>query len=250
MKKKNVKNKKAFTYRFLRRLVLLFYRKREFIGLNNIPNQPSIIVGNHAQIHGPLVAELFFPKKRLTWCIGQVQNKKEFPEYAMQDFWQHKPKRSKWFYKILAHGIAPISQTVFTNADVIPVYKDARILSTFKQTLKGLENENHIIIFPEKAEEYNSIVNEFQTKFIDIAKLYYAKHGKCLSFVPMYNAVRLKKVIIGKPIAYDPNLSLEEQREKIAKYLQEEITRLAVELPRHKVVQYVNNGKRKNPYSK
>ena len=98
--------------------------------------------------------------------------------------------------------------------------------------------------------KYNDIINNFQDKFIDVARLYYKKTGKELSFVPMYNAVRLKKVVFGKPIKYDPNIPMDIQRDNICEYLKKEITMLAKELPRHKVVPYANIKRRKQHYSK
>ena len=66
----------------------------------------------------------------------------------------------------------------------------------------------------------------------------------------MYNAVRLKKVLIGKPIKFDPEVQIDKMRKIICDYLKNEITNLALTLPSHEVVQYVNKGRRKNPKSK
>ena len=66
----------------------------------------------------------------------------------------------------------------------------------------------------------------------------------------MYNAAKLQKVVFGKPIAYDPNVPIEEQRVTINTYLKEEITRLAEELPVHDVITYNNFGKSHYPKNK
>lgn len=42
----------------------------------------------------------------------------------------------------------------------------------------------------------NDIINEFNLNFVDVAKLYYKKHNKCLAFVPMYNAAKIKTLKI------------------------------------------------------
>lgn len=244
------KTKRSFWYSIIRFAVNIFYRKREFIGLENISDETAILVANHAQIHGPLVAEVQFPLKRKTWCIGNVMSTKEFIHHAKNDFWINKPKWIRWFFYILAYIIAPIGASVFKSADVIAVYKDSRLITTFKETVKELANGNHIIIFPESPENYNNIVNDFQDKFIDVARLYYKKYGKCLTFIPMYNAVRLKKVVIGKGIKYDPNMQIEEMRKTICDYLKEQITNLALTLPPHEVVKYSNEGRKHNPISK
>lgn len=236
--------KKPVLFKIIRWCVRLFYRKRSFEGIENIPDEPAVFVGNHAQLHGPLTSELFFPSKKYIWCAGQMMNIKEVPAYAYKDFWSLKPKAVRWIYKIISYLIAPLCSYIFKHADTIAVYKDERVMATFKQTVRGLEEGANIILFPEYEKEYNNIINDFQDKFIDVARLYYSKFKKELWFVPMYNAVKLKKVILGKPIKFDHNLDIETQRIEIAKYLKDEITRIAKELPNHKVVPYLNVSKK------
>lgn len=237
-------NKKPPLYKILKSIVKIFYRKRTFLGLENLPNEPAIIVGNHAQIHGPITCECFYPRRKKIWTISQMMNKHEIPNYAYQDFWSNKPKWSKWFYKSISYIIAPPSEYILTHADTLPVYKDARIIHTFKMTIKEINEGNDIIIFPESKIKYNHIVNDFQENFVDIAKLYYKKYGKILSFVPMYNAKNLKAVVFGKPITYDPNIPIAKEQKLICKYLKEEITNIATSLAPHKVIPYDNVKKR------
>lgn len=174
----------------------------------------------------------------------------EIPKYAFNDFWSKKTKAIRWLYKILSYLIAPIASYLFTNADAILVYKDSRIITTFKETVKCLEDNKNIVIFPEHAEKYNHIINDFQDKFIDVARLYHKKTKKEVTFVPCYLAVKLNKVVYGKGIKFDANDDINNQRKIIKEYLMNEITNIAIELPRHKVVVYDNIGKKKQPYSK
>lgn len=175
---------------------------------------------------------------------------KEVPSYAYKDFWMYKPKWIRWFFKILSYVIALPASYYLSRGDTLAVYKDARLLATYKETMVKLEEGNNIIIFPECHEDFNDIVNEFQDKFVDVAKLYYKKTGKTLEFVPMYNAAKIKKIVLGKPIKYDPNIDMNEQRKIICDYLKEEITRIAKELPRHKVIPFKNIKKKDYKYSK
>lgn len=244
MKKKNI------VYRFLANIVRFFYRKKEFVGVENLPSEPSLIIGNHAQIHGPLACELYFPKKKKIWCIGNMMHLKEVPSYAYEDFWSMKPKWIRWLFKIVSYLIAPICAFALKNADTIGVYKDARLIHTYRESMDCLNEGNHVIIFPENRDEYNEIVNDFQDKYIDLARLYYNKYKISLAFVPMYNAARIKKIVIGKPVYYDPKIDIEEQRKIINDYLKNEITLMAKELPKHKVVPYVNVSKRQEKYNK
>lgn len=237
-------NKKPPLYKTLKSIVKIFYKERIFLGLENLPKEPAIIVGNHAQIHGPITCECFYPRHKKIWTISQMMNKYEVPNYAYRDFWSNKPKCSKWFYKLISYVIALPSEYILTHADTLPVYKDARIIHTFKLTLKALHEGNDIIIFPECKMKYNHILNNFQENFIDVAKLYYKKYGKQLYFVPMYNSKELKTVIFGKPIIYDPSIPIAKERKIICKYLKEEITNIAISLAPHKVIPYDNVKKK------
>ena len=64
----------------------IFYKKRNFIGVENLPNEPVILVSNHSQLHGPLSNEINYPRNKRIWCIGQVMNLKEAPKYNFNDF--------------------------------------------------------------------------------------------------------------------------------------------------------------------
>ena len=181
-------------YRIIRWFVKLFYPKTEAVGTENLPQGSCLVVGNHAQMNGPIVCELYFPVDRFTWCAGQMMHLKEVPQYAYQDFWSQKPKWTRWFYKLLSYVIAPFSVCVFNQAKTIPVYKDARIITTFKQTAKRLKEGSAVVVFPEQDVPYNAILRDFQDKFIDIARLHFKQTGKALPFVPMYIAPNLKKL--------------------------------------------------------
>ena len=236
-------------YRVIRWLVQFFYPKITVVGQENLPDAPVIAVGNHSQIHGPITAELYYPGKRRIWCAGQMMHMKEVPAYAYQDFWSGKPKWSRWFFRILSYLIAPIAACVFNNAFTIPVYRDTRLLNTFRQSVSALEDGSSLIIFPECAAKHNSIVNQFQDKFIDVAKLYYKRTGKAVSFVPMYLAPALKTLYLGTPIPFRPDVPIAQERERICGELMEQITKIGTSLPRHRVVPYNNVSKKEYPYN-
>jgi len=236
-------------FKIVRGAVKLFYPKTGIQGLEHLPQAPSIIVGNHCQMNGPIICELYFPDKSRTWCAGQMMRLKEVPAYAFQDFWAQKPQRSRWFYKALSYLIAPLSVCIFNHAKTIGVYRDARIISTFKSTVKHLEAGCHIIIFPEHDIPHNHIVNDFQDKFIDCAKLYYKRTGKALSFVPMYIAPNLHKAFLGEPTVFRPEAPIDEERQRLCEYLMDQITKMALALPRHRVVPYRNIPHKQYPYN-
>ncbi len=249
MQKNKTKSKKIsmLLFRVIKWLIRLFYPQIELVGLENLPEEPSIIVGNHTQLHGPIACELYFPEKRYIWCAGQMMHLKDVPGYAFEDFWSRKPKYTHWFYKIASYLIAPLSVVIFNNASTIGVYRDARIISTFKNTIRKLADGANVIIFPECNDPHNHIVNDFQDKFIDVARYYYKKTGKELSFVPMYIAPKLKQMILGEPIRFRADVPIDEERRRLCDELMDRITEIAVSLPRHTVVPYRNIPKKYYP---
>lgn len=228
-------------------LVKVFYIKMDVEGTENLPDEPVIVVGNHTQMNGPVACELYFPGKRYTWCAGQMMKLNEVPAYAYQDFWSGKPKYSRWFYKLLSYVIAPLSVLIFNNANTIAVYRDTRILSTFRNTVTALQDGANVVIFPEHGEKYNHILYDFQDRFIDIARIYYKKTGKELAFVPLYIAPALKKMYLGSPIRFCADKPIEQERDRIREYLMTEITAIACRLPQHTVVPYRNIPKKDYP---
>ena len=237
-------------YKIVKWLVWLFYPKMSVDGKENLPDGAVVIVGNHTQMNGPIAAELYLPGNRYTWCAGQMMKLKEVPKYAFEDFWSQKKKWTLPFYRLLSYIIAPLAVLIFNNANTIGVYHDSRIISTFKNTVNKLINGAQIVIFPEHDIKYNNIIYDFQDKFIDIAKLYYKRTGKELDFCPMYIAPKLKKMYIGKPIRFNVDTPIEEERKRICDYLKNEITETARALPLHKVVPYRNIPKKFYPMNR
>ena len=239
--------KTTLIYRILRWLVWLFYPKTKVEGAEHLPREASVVVGNHTQMNGPIVGELYFPGKKYIWCAGEMLSWKDVHAYAFRDFWSQKPKWTHPFYKALAWLITPLAVCIFNNAHTIPVWHDTRLVSTFRTSMQKLQEGNHLIIFPEKDEHYNAIVYEFQDRFVDLAKMYYKRTGTALRFVPMYIAPALKTTVLGEPTVFNPAAPIAEERARICTYLKEEITRMAKAMPEHTVVPYRNIPKRDYP---
>ncbi len=223
------------------------YPKMEIRNTENLPDEPVIIVGNHTQLHSPVACELYFGDDYYTWCAAQMMHLKEVPSYAFEDFWSKKPKWTQPFYKMLSYLIAPLSAVVFNNARTVGVHRDIKIISTFKNTIRILNQGGSIIIFPEHDVLHNNIVYDFQQNFVDVAKLYFKKTGRAIKFVPMYVAPKLKGMYLGKPVEFSPDAPIEEERKRICEYLMNEITDIARNLPEHRVVPYRNIPKKYYP---
>ena len=238
--KENIGKGSPGLYRLICRIVWMLSPKYTLQGTENLPEESCVIVGNHCQMYGPIAAELYLPRPHYTWCIGEMMNRKEVPAYAFQDFWSMKPKALHWFYRLLSHLIAPLAEYVFTHARTIPVRHDARVMTTFRKSVEGLNSGTDIILFPEKAEPYNGILWQFQERFADLAKMYHRRTGKAVCFVPMYISPKLGIICFGEVVQYDPETPEEEERARICSAMMEGVSNLASDLPEHVVVPYPN----------
>ena len=57
-----MEKKRGFSYRcyrIIRWFVWLFYPRTKVVGAENLPERDAIVVGNHAQMNGPITAELY-----------------------------------------------------------------------------------------------------------------------------------------------------------------------------------------------
>lgn len=234
-------------YRFLRLSVKTVYPRITLTGLEHLPQEPYILVGNHSQMHGPIACELYAPGRHFTWCAEEMMHLREVPDYAFRDFWSEKPRCLQWFYRLLSYVIAPLSAVIFNNADTIGVYRDARIMSTFRKTLSRLEEGANVVIFPEGPQPGNHIVNQFQDRFVDVARLYHRRTGRALSFVPMYLSPALKTMAFGQPVVFDPAAPAQQERDRVCQTLRAAITDMAMAMPRHTVVPYRNIPKKAYP---
>ena len=234
-KNKKNKKKKGITYKICAFFLKMIDKKVKYVGLENLPNEPCIIAGNHAQMHGPIINEFYFPTDKKIWCDAPMLNKKDFPKYAYVNFFGGKPNL---FQKILVGLLKSVVPNGFSSSDALPVYRDMRIMKTYKATIDYIEQGYNIVILPECPDEFNEIINNFNEYFVDTARMYYKSTKKELSFVPMYYCKDLRKMLFGQPIKFDGTAPIETERKRICEYLMLEITKLAKSLPVHKVIPF------------
>lgn len=227
-------------YKICRFFAEAVYRGTRIEGVEKLKEKNTIIVANHAQLNGPMIGELFLPEDCYIWANGQMFKRGEVADYAMEDFFPYKKRWLRPLCRLASHLLSFLLPSIMSGARAIPVYRDARIVSTFKTTMKHLKDGDNILIFPECHERDNNILNKFQENFIDIARLYHRRCGVELNFLPMYIAPEMKLSVIGEGIRYNSENEPEAERHRISSYLSSEITRMGRELPSHTVIPFDN----------
>lgn len=216
-------------------LTKIIFRKMQYIYHSEAPTEPSILVGNHTKFYAPLAVQYTYPENVRTWSMVDMMETKPskalFRNRILQNI------KGEKFLRLLVPIVVPFITLFYRKQlNAIPVYHDFKIKSTMDISVDTLINASHVAIYPEIREiKFNQYINGFASGFAYLAYSYYLATGKKIKFYPFYCAPSLQQVHFGNPIEYDPDISIKEQAEDIARYLEKELTRVADSLPVHKI---------------
>lgn len=185
-------------------------------------DEPSIFVCSHVGAMGPIHMSINFPlcEQVQIWCNSQVMNARECVDYVRHDYWW-KPES---FLAPLCNVTVPylaaaIVPPVLRSAPTIPVYHDARVMTTVRQSIRALKAGKHVVIFPEKPSGYGQYDEKINTGWLNLCVMYHRMTKKSLRIWPVYIDRKEHVFRISKPVVYDVSRSLEEQEEELAQVL-------------------------------
>lgn len=197
-----------------------------------LTDEPVVYLCNHSGAHGPAYATLYFNEPKTMWLIAYALDKKNNANFFFHDFFFGKTKKHPFFTKVLSKLVSIALTPLLKGTDHIPVYHDARMMGTFRQSVDALKNGKSVVIFPECPTKYSEFVNDLYSGFADLARSYYAATGKCIKFVPGYICHELHVVKFSQGYTYDPSINPKLQRKIISDYARDNIHRLASSLPK------------------
>ena len=193
------------------------------IGKSNVNknDEARVFVANHYEIYGPIAIFLRFPYKFRPWVIDKLTTPESVEEHMGLGIYSKFPKYPMWLKKLVVKTLKNVViYTLTKRAKGIPVSRDnpRANVKTMQESIKTLESGKNLVIFPE--ENYvESGVGTFQTGFEHLAKYYYQKTGKKLTFYPIFISQINKKMYIEKPITFNPENDHNEEKIRITNYL-------------------------------
>ena len=158
-------------------VVRIFKRPAEIVNTTDAPlEHKAIFVANHCGAKGPFNITTAFRKidhDIMTWSAAETGGSlSERWKYFYHVFYHQKLHYSKPRSFISATLFAPIYPMVFRYAGLIPVYKGVRIKKTYNYTVRCLDEDVSVIIFPEDSSEgYREIPEEFYRGVVVAAKV-------------------------------------------------------------------------------
>ena len=215
----------------------LYHHK--IVGKENVrldEDTPCVFVCNHGEIYGPVVATLYVPFSFRPWVAYEITDVNAIAERTMNGTFQN----VKGFWRgplnwIMIRIGAPFLAWVMKSVDCIPVYHDnpRKLMQTFRETVSAMQAGDNILLFPENADTSSDHryvregVSEFFTGFTMIGQLYNNKTGKCPLFVPVYANKRKRTITFGVPTRYNPDISANDEKERLCDYLRGEMLKIA-----------------------
>lgn len=185
-------------------------------------NEPCIFVCSHIGAMGPIQMSINFPlcSNVAIWCNHQVLERTECVEYVRNDYWwKPESKLAPLYSATIPHLAAAVLPPVLNSAPTIPVYHDARIMTTMRQSIKALDEGKHIVIFPEIPSGYGEYDRRINTGWLNLCVMYHRKTGKALKMWPVCIDQKGKTFHVAAPVAYDPSQPLKNQEEGLAEAL-------------------------------
>ncbi len=206
------------SYRVLRALVRAFSRPMPTRWAEPFTGEPSVFICNHAGAFGPVDVCAKFPLRDHChpWMNAQVLSARETPAYVRQDYWW-KPgcKLEPLYNATLPYLAAAVLPPILRTAPTVPVYHDARVLRTFRQSLALLKEGEHLVIFPEQPSGYQSHHTWLNSGFLQIAPMYARATGKGLAFWPVTIDYKKHEFRVAPAVRFDPARPLKEQQEEL-----------------------------------
>ncbi len=187
----------------------------------NSSDEARVFVANHYELYGPISMYLRFPLKFRPWIIDKMMDEKCVKEQMSLMIYNNYKRVPNWIKKIAISMLKNLMVFVMKyGAKGIAVSREnlRENLKTMKISTETLEKNKAIVLFPEKLYVREG-VGDFQTGFEHLAKYYYQKTGKKISFYPIFVSEVNKEMYIEKPIVFDPTAETNEEKEKIVEFL-------------------------------
>ena len=206
-------------YRVLRKVVCAVTRRYRVEWAEPFIDEPCIFIGNHAGAYGPLEMAAKFPfrDKQWIWCNEGIMNRETCADYIRHDYWWPEDSKLAGFYnRVIPPTVARILPRILQSAPTIPVFHDARITRTFRESVQKMEEGYHIVIFPEQADGFQSHKDEISMGWLTLCPLAQARLGKTVRMYPVHVDHPKHVFRVGAPVLYDSARSQDDQRDEIA----------------------------------
>ncbi len=183
---------------------------------------PCVFVANNVGFMGPLeMVTKFSERKRChPWINEELTDAKKIPAYARKDCWW---KPGSFIEPVLNVTVPYIAAAMIPPAlkgsPYIPVYHDQRIMLTLRQSIRVLQKDEALIIFPEVPNARLSHHVWISTGWLRLGEMWYRSCGRALKMYPVHIDREKHIFKVAAPVYYDPARRFAEQEKDLTEAL-------------------------------
>lgn len=202
-KEYRVKTKRTFGFRLFKLFLKIFLRKSKVVNLTGKPlEKRAIYLMNHCGARGPLIFELRFPLLSSPWGAHEMcGNYRERWNYLYHVFYTQKLHWCKFKAFIIATVFATFSKWLYNSIGLIGTYRDARFITSLRNSIAVLNADVAIVIFPEDSTEgYFDRATAFNNGFIQLSKAYFKREKQDLPVYSVYYNKKRNTFFVEEPL--------------------------------------------------
>lgn len=221
-KQHNIRQKRKWWFRGIKRIVRVRYKRPQFIFLGEKPTNSSIILSNHEGTDAPMSLEIYSDFPIRMWGTSEMNSGLiRLYKYQTRVYYHEKKHWNLTAARLFCLLASPLTNLFYKGLNLISTYQDARLKNTLTESIAAIKNGQNLVIFPEKSiGGYFAELKGFYAGFIILAKQC-LKQGIDVPIYVSYYRKKERKYIFDKPIMFSELNRTLVSREKIADYLLE-----------------------------
>lgn len=182
-------------------ILRLFFKRPDIVDLGSEEKPVGIYVANHSAADGPFTYVLFFPFRFVPWGAHEMcGNYRERWHYLYDIFYQQKLGWGKVRAFAVATPFAVISRMVYKGAELLPTYRDQRLVRTIRKSLDMLRCGRNIMVFPEVSDDgYHELLQDINGGFVLLAKRFREATGTDVPIYPVCYCAKRNRIVIDRP---------------------------------------------------
>ena len=230
-KTKNINKRKGW-FRFVKCIVRLFIKKTEFEYDEDIPKPGSIILCNHAGTAAPLAWELYGDVSFRFWGANEMNSGLiKLYKYQTRVFYHEKKGWNIHLARLFCLLASPLTYMFYAGLNLISTYHDVRFKHTLTESIKTLEKEQSLVIFPEISDNgYLDVLEGFHKGFVMLAGICHKRGMNVPVHVAYFKKGEPKRMLVSKSYTLDELFAEGKSRDEIAVFLCKECNTLGERL--------------------
>lgn len=211
-------------FRCVKNIIRPWCKKLEVRGEENL-RAPTVFITRHLNNYGPVAVYLFTPVEFHMWTYYVFMDAKAYYKHSSEYTFTKRLHLPMWASRALAWCMAKPVVYLYKSLGMIPVYRGLRtVFKTMDLSVDELEKGENVLIMADV--DYSSTdaeLKEIYTGFIHLGKLYYKRTGKNLNFTTLSINSENAYLRVGKPIEFDSTVPYQQERDRIANKIREEL---------------------------